>query len=72
MVPADQYNIALVENTIEIERPVDQTTITKRYTKKAVEFINKNKNQSFFLYLAHSMAEHMFQSLPLRYIIHPL
>ncbi|MEE2723197.1 MAG: sulfatase [Bacteroidota bacterium] len=53
--PAIRFNVALVENTIEIERPVDQTTITKRYTEKAVEFIEKNKNQPFFLYLAHSM-----------------
>ena len=53
--PANKFNVALFENSKEIERPVDQTTITKRYTKKAVEFIDKNKNQSFFLYLAHSM-----------------
>ena len=53
--PATKFNVALFENSKEIERPVDQTTITKRYTKKAVEFIDKNKNQSFFLYLAHSM-----------------
>ena len=53
--PATRFNVALVENTTEIERPVDQTTITQRYTEKAIEFIDKNKNQSFFLYLAHSM-----------------
>ena len=53
--PASRFNVALVENTTEIERPVDQTTITKRYTEKAIEFIDKNKNQQFFLYLAHSM-----------------
>ena len=52
---SEHYNVALVENKKEIERPVDQTTITQRYTEKAVEFIEKNKNQPFFLYLAHSM-----------------
>ena len=52
---SEHYNVALVENKKEIERPVDQTTITQRYTEKAVEFIEINKSQPFFLYLAHSM-----------------
>ena len=34
---------------------VDQTTLTKRYTVKAVDFIEKNKDGPFFVYLAHSM-----------------
>ena len=29
--------------------------IRDRYTEKAVDFIEKNKDQPFFLYLAHSM-----------------
>ena len=49
------FNVPLIENTDIIERPADQTTITKRYTEKAVQFIEKNKDQPFFLYLAHSM-----------------
>ena len=49
------FNVPLIENADIIERPADQTTITKRYTEKAVQFIEKNKAQPFFLYLAHSM-----------------
>ena len=49
------FNIPLIENSQVIERPADQTTITKRYTQKAVQFIEQNKEQPFFLYLAHSM-----------------
>jgi arylsulfatase A-like enzyme len=49
------YNVPLIENTEVIERPADQTTITKRYTQKAVQFIEQNKSKPFFLYLAHSM-----------------
>ena len=49
------YNVPLIEDYEIIERPVDQTTITKRYSEKAVEFIKKNKNDKFFLYLAHSL-----------------
>ena len=33
----------------------DQTKFTTDYTTRAVNFINKNKNEPFFLYLAHSM-----------------
>jgi len=49
------YHVPLLENTTEIERPADQTNITKRYTEKAVEFITQNKDKPFFLYLPHSM-----------------
>lgn len=33
----------------------DAATLTTMYTEKAVNFINKNKNHPFFLYLAHNM-----------------
>ena len=33
----------------------DQNELTKRYTERAVDFIIKNKNKPFFLYLPHSM-----------------
>lgn len=49
------YNVPLIENETEIERPVDQTTITRRYTEKAVEYIKANKDKPFFLYVAHSL-----------------
>jgi arylsulfatase A-like enzyme len=51
----DYFNVPLMRNSEIIERPADQTTITKRYTQEAVKFIEQNKNNSFFLYLAHSM-----------------
>jgi arylsulfatase A len=46
----------LYENTKKIEQPVDQDTLTTRYTEHAVDFIEKAKDEPFFLYLAHSMA----------------
>ena len=49
------YNVPLIKNTSVIERPVDQTTITKRYTKEAIDFIKENKKESFFLYVAHNL-----------------
>jgi arylsulfatase len=39
----------------EIRTLEDQATLTKTYTDRAVNFIKKNKNKPFFLYLAHSM-----------------
>ncbi|WP_339071063.1 sulfatase [Chitinophaga sp. 212800008-4] len=33
----------------------DQGTLTATYTQRACDFIKKNKNRPFFLYLAHSM-----------------
>jgi arylsulfatase A len=51
------YNVPLLRNTKELERPADQRTITRRYTGEAVKFIHRNqKNQNpYFLYLAHSL-----------------
>ena len=52
---SSNYNVPLIENNNIIERPTDQTTITKRYSDKAVEFIRDNKKNNFFLYLAHNL-----------------
>ena len=38
-----------------IELPVDQRTVTRRYTQKAIDFITKNQKKPFFVYLPHSM-----------------
>jgi arylsulfatase A-like enzyme len=50
-----KYHVPLMENEKILEQPADQNTITKRYTEKAVQFINDNQENPFFLYLAHSM-----------------
>ena len=51
----NMWNVPLMENEEIIELPANQFTITKRYTEKAIEFIEHNKSKPFFLYLAHSM-----------------
>ncbi len=38
-----------------IEYPADQSTLTKRYTEEAIQFIEANKDDSFFLYMPHTM-----------------
>lgn len=52
---SEYFNVPLLRDTTEIERPVDQTTLTKRYNEAAVQFINENKDKPFFLYLAHNL-----------------
>jgi len=49
------WNVPLMRDTKVIERPAEQTTITRRYTEEAVKFIRINKSKPFFVYLAHSM-----------------
>lgn len=39
----------------EIKTMDDQATLTTRYTQRAVLFIDKHKNEPFFLYVPHSM-----------------
>lgn len=38
-----------------IEHPVDQTTLTERYTDEAIRFINDAGDRPFLLYVAYSM-----------------
>lgn len=50
----EYFNVPLMRNENIIERPADQTTIIKRYIEETVQFIRQNKNQPFFVYLAHT------------------
>ncbi len=52
---SEYWNVPLLRDTEIIERPVDQETITRRYTQEAVAFIKDHAAEPFFLYLAHSM-----------------
>ena len=47
--------IPLMRGEEKIEVPVNQNTLTQRYTAEAVRFIRKNRNKPFFLYLPHTM-----------------
>ncbi|WP_372894395.1 sulfatase [Stieleria sp.] len=49
------WNTPLMENEKIVELPVDQRTVTRRYTDRAVEFIKANQDSPFFVYLPHSM-----------------
>lgn len=47
--------LPLLEGNEALELEPDQTYLTKRYTERAVRFIEQQNDQPFFLYLAHSM-----------------
>jgi arylsulfatase A-like enzyme len=51
----EYWNVPLMRDEEIIERPANQKTITSRYTEEACKFIRRNKNKSFFLYLAHNL-----------------
>lgn len=52
---SEYFNVPLMRNEEIIERPADQTTITRRYTEETVKFIEQNQDKPFFVYLAHSL-----------------
>ena len=54
-IKTENFHVPLLRNTSIIERPADQNTITQRYTDETIQYIKENKNQPFFIYLAHSM-----------------
>ena len=51
----DMHPVELFEDEEVLEYPVDQTTLTERYTKQTVDFIAKHKDEPFLLYLPHAM-----------------
>jgi arylsulfatase A-like enzyme len=48
------FNVPLMRDLEIVERPAQQTTLTKRYTQEAREIIRENKDRPFFLYLAYA------------------
>ena len=51
----DYWRVPLFRNDEEIERPADQRTLTRRYAEEAVAFVERHRDEPFFLYLPHTM-----------------
>src|SRR5262245_45475818 len=47
--------LELYRDAAPVECPVDQSTLTERYTERAVDFIRRSRGGPFFLYLAYTM-----------------
>ncbi|MBA62996.1 MAG: arylsulfatase [Planctomycetaceae bacterium] len=50
-----KWKTPLFEDEQIIEVPVDQRTVTRRYTQKAIDFVTAHQDHPFFVYLPHSM-----------------
>lgn len=50
-----KWRTPLMENERIVELPVDQRTVTRRYTQKAIDFVKTHRDRPFFIYLPHSM-----------------
>ena len=51
----DYWHVPLFRNEEAIERPADQRTLTRRYAEEAVAFVERHRDEPFFLYLPHTM-----------------
>ncbi|MFK7865347.1 MAG: sulfatase [Pseudohongiellaceae bacterium] len=56
---AEYFNSPLINSVANgsssIEQPTDQTTLTKRYTEAAIDFIQRNADNPFLVYLPYTM-----------------
>lgn len=50
-----KWNTPLFEDEEIVELPVDQRTITRRCTQKAIDFVTAKKDAPFFVYVPYSM-----------------
>ncbi len=50
-----KWKTPLFEDEAIVELPVDQRTVTRRYTQKAIDFVKAHRDKPFFVYLPHSM-----------------
>jgi len=50
-----QAGVEFVENDRIIETNPDQSQLTRRYTERAVDFIDRHRDRPFFLYVPHNM-----------------
>lgn len=51
----DMRPVQLLDGPNVVEYPVVQATLTQRYTARALDFLERNADQPFFLYLPHAM-----------------
>ena len=53
--PGSYPPLPLIEGDEVLETQPDQRFLTERYTRRAVDFIDRHRDAPFFLYVAHSM-----------------
>ena len=60
----DRNQVTLYHNRKKLETTEDMAGLTKLYTDKSIEFLKKNKEKPFFLYLAHTMMHVVIDATP--------
>lgn len=55
MRPPKWEDIPLIEGNEVVELNPDQRTLTRRYTDRAIDFIERHQNQNFFVYVPFAM-----------------
>ncbi|HAV62601.1 MAG TPA: arylsulfatase [Verrucomicrobiales bacterium] len=51
----DMRPVELIDGTNVVEYPIVQANLTRRYTERALNFIERHRDRPFFLYLPHAM-----------------
>lgn len=52
---SDFEPFSLRDGDLVVDVPVDQSQLTEKYTQRAIDFIRRNHDRPFFLYLTHTM-----------------
>jgi arylsulfatase A-like enzyme len=54
-VDLERFVPEMMRNDVVIESPTNTDLLTQKYTAETIEFIRKNRDKPFFIYLAHHM-----------------
>lgn len=60
----DGGRVVFHENNQEVGRSGDMASLTRIYTDKGIEFVKKNKDRPFLLYVAHTMVHSVIDASP--------
>jgi len=60
----DSGRVTIHENNTKLEDTSDMAGLTRRYTDKAIEFIQRPSDKPFFVYLAHTMVHSVIDASP--------
>ncbi len=60
----DNGRVVLHENDQQIAETDDMAGLTRLYTDKSIDFLKKNKERPFFLYVAHTMVHSVIDASP--------
>lgn len=60
----DNARVTFHENNKEVGKSQDMASLTRTYTDKGIEFLKRNKEKPFLLYVAHTMVHSVIDASP--------